>query len=90
MCHFAVVGDGNGFKAFVRVLPDTARAAGFVGGEFIGCGVVEHQERVGAAVVAHVGEQGLDEESVADPVLADCTVDLFDVAHDEVPSCGLI
>ena len=35
----------------------------FVGGEFIGCGVVEHQERVGAAVVAHVGKQGLDEES---------------------------
>ena len=31
VCHFAVVGDGNGFKAFVRVLADTARAAGFVG-----------------------------------------------------------
>ena len=90
MSHFAVVGDGNGFKAFVRVLSDSARAAGFVGSKLMRCGVVEHQEGIGAAVVAHVGEQGLDEESVADPVLAGCTVDLFDVAHDEVPSCGVV
>ena len=36
VCHFAVVGDGNGFKAFVRMLSNSARVAGFVGGNSCG------------------------------------------------------
>lgn len=86
MCHFTVVGNGNGFKAFVRMLSDTARTVRFVGCKFIRCGIVQHQEWIGAAVVSHVGEQRLHEESVAYPVLAVGSVDLFDVAHDKVPS----
>ena len=52
--HFAVVGDGNGFKTFVRMLADAARTAGAAGREFARSGVIEHQKGIGTAVFAHM------------------------------------
>ena len=51
--HFALVGDGHGFKTFVWVLADAAWAVA-VGFEIIRSRIVQHQKRIGAFVCAHV------------------------------------
>ena len=80
MLDFALVDDGDGLEAAVRVLADAARAAR-PGANCVRAGVVEQQERAQVAAVAVVGEQRADRESVADPVRAGGAVDTEDRLH---------
>src|SRR5688572_14655941 len=69
MADLAVVNDGHGLEAAVRVLADAARAA-LIRVEIARSGIVEQQERRDRAGVALVAEQGAHREAVADPVAA--------------------
>lgn len=54
--HFALIGDGHGFEAAVRVGAHAARCA-VVGRESVRHGIVKHQKRAGLFVFTHVGKQ---------------------------------
>ena len=53
---FALQGEGDGFKAGVRVRADAFRALCFVRREVLRHGVVEHEEGAGVFVALHMVE----------------------------------
>ena len=79
MLEFALIGDGDGLEALVRM---AAHAAFFVAGrEFMGRGVVEQQEGAQLAAEIVVVEDGADGETVADPVQAGTLVEAEEFFH---------
>ena len=79
--HFALIGDGHGFKAAVRVGAHATRCA-VVGRESVRHGIVKHQKRAGLFVFAHVGKQRGHIKAVAHPMFGGGVVDFADGSHD--------
>ena len=79
MLDFALISNGHGFKALVRM---PAHAALFVpGGEFIRRRVIQHQEGAQFAAQAVIVEHGANREAVADPVHSGATVNALQFFH---------
>lgn len=69
MFHFTLKGDGDCFKAPVRVLPNSQRfGADWLGVEAFGFGVIEHEERTDFFCKGQVGKNRVYLEAVTDPV----------------------
>ncbi|MCY1173522.1 hypothetical protein D9M73_136840 [compost metagenome] len=77
--QFALVDDGHGFKAAMRVLADTATRRGR--GEVVGAGIVEQQERADVLAQVVVGKQRANRKTVANPMGPWTGVDTDDVFH---------
>ncbi len=79
MLDLAVIDDGHGLEAAVRMLAHAAPLGRRL--EVVGTGVVEQQE--GADLFAHgvVGKQRTDGEAVADPVAAVVAVTAQNLLH---------
>ena len=82
---FAIVDDGHGLKAAMRVLTDAATLFGRR--EIRWTGVIQQQEW--ADVLAHgvVGKQRAHRETVADPMAARAGVDADKLFHGVPPKC---
>ena len=83
VCHFAVVDDGDGLEATVRVLADATRGLGRR--ELGRAGMVQQQERAELAAVGVVREQRTDREAITHPVRAGGAVEATDLLHLSAP-----
>src|SRR5690606_15126404 len=80
MLHLAVVDDGDGLEAAMRMLADAARPAGRL--EPGRACMVQQQERAEVLAVAVVAEQRAHRKAIAHPMTAGRAVDAEDVSHD--------
>lgn len=82
---FAVVDDGDGFKASMGVLAYAATLFG--GGKFGRAGVVQQQEWADVFAQVVVGKQCAHRETVADPMGARAGVYADEFFHGGPPKC---
>jgi hypothetical protein len=78
--HLAVIDDGDGLEAGMRVSTHAARLLGRR--EDVRPGVVEKQERAHGRRVRRIGDERADRKAVADPMPARCGCDPGDRLHD--------